>query len=74
MPVVLRPVGYMYTESLVMAAGIAAWSYWQEDRRGLAILACVVGLFVKLTAIAIGVSVFVVVLLSARRFARARLS
>ena len=65
MPVVLVQAGYMYTDSLVMAASVAAWSYWREDRHGLAILVCVIGLFVKLTAIAIAASVFVVVLLSA---------
>ncbi len=71
MPVVLVQAGYMYTESLVMAASVAAWSYWRENRRGLAVAVCVVGLFVKLTAIAIAACVLFVVVVSARPLRRA---
>lgn len=67
MPVVFVQVGYIYTESLVMAASVAAWAYWREERFGLAVAACVIAIFLKLTAIAIAASVFAVALLSARR-------
>lgn len=73
MPLVLVQVGFMYTEILVMAVGVAAWSYWREDKRGLAVLVCVVGLFVKLTAIAIAASVFAVAVLSFRPPTRRKL-
>ena len=59
----LVQAGYIYTESLVLAASVAAWACWREDRRGLAVLFCVLGVFTKLTAVAIAASVFAVALL-----------
>jgi hypothetical protein len=38
MPLVLVQVGYLYTESWVMALGIAAWARWHEGRIGSAVL------------------------------------
>ncbi len=53
MPLVLVQVGSLYTESWVMALGIAAWAAWREGRPGIATLLCVLALFVKLTAVAL---------------------
>jgi hypothetical protein len=53
MPLVLVQVGYLYTETWVMAFGVAAWASWRLGKPGLATALCVLALFVKLTAIAI---------------------
>lgn len=52
-PLVLVQVGYLYTESWVMALGVLAWAGWRENRPATAVLFCVLALCVKLTAIAI---------------------
>lgn len=57
MPLVSVQVGYMYTESWVMALGVAAWASWRDERPEPAVLLCVLGLAVKMTAVAIAVCI-----------------
>lgn len=53
LPLVLVQVGYLYTESWVMALSVASWAKWCEGKPGVAVALAVTALFVKLTAIAI---------------------
>jgi len=57
LPIVGVQVGYLYTETWVMALGILSWSHWQADRRARAVLTGAAALFVKLTGIAIVVCI-----------------
>ncbi len=66
MPLVLVQVGALYTETWVMVLGVAAWARWREGKATMAIVLCVVALFVKLTAIAICVCVGLALLISRR--------
>lgn len=66
MPLVLVQIGYLYTETWVMAFGIAAWAACQEGRANRAVLFCALGLFTKLTAMAIALCVGMVLLLRLR--------
>ena len=68
MPLVLVQVGAMYTESLVMCTGVAAWAFWQQHRPGLAVLLCVAGIFLKLTAVPVAMLVFAALLFSGRPY------
>jgi hypothetical protein len=71
LPLVLVQVGYLYTESWVMVLSIAAWAAWRDTRIGLAVLACALVIFVKLTGIAIVICVGLALLLDGRtRIAR----
>lgn len=64
MPIVLVQVGALYTESLVMGAGVAAWAAWRASRPGLAVLACVVAFSLKMTGVAIAAVIFGMLVLS----------
>ncbi len=66
MPLVLVQVGYLYTETFVMALGVAACAQWQAGRPGLATALCALALFVKLTAVAVSACLAGVLLLTAR--------
>lgn len=57
MPLILVQVGFLYTESWVMILGIASWAKFHQGRFGAAVLFCIFGLFIKLTAVAISVCI-----------------
>ncbi len=69
MPVALVQAGSIYTETWVLAVGVAAWASWRQGRPTTAVLFCVAGLFIKTTAVAIAAPIFLAVL-SIRPFTR----
>jgi hypothetical protein len=67
-PMVLVQVGSMYTETLVLCTSVGAWACWRNGRLGLAVLLCVIGIFLKLTAVAMAAVVGVALLFSGRPY------
>lgn len=72
LPLVLVQVGYLYTETWVMAFSIGAWAHWREGRVGIAVAIGAVALFIKLTGIAIAACVGAALVLSLLRAPRSR--
>lgn len=57
LPLVLVQIGYMYTESLVMAFSILGWVSWCNQREGSAVFYSLLAISVKLTGIVIGLCI-----------------
>lgn len=74
MPIVLVQVGYLYTDIVVLVLGIAAWAFWQQRQPFRSVLVCVVAIFVKETALAIALCIFLAVLVSTRRIDARRIA
>lgn len=64
LPLVLVQVGYLYTETWVMAFSVAAWALWRRGWIATAVLSSVLALLVKLTGTAIVACIGVALLAS----------
>ena len=62
-PLVLVQIGYIYTESLVMALSILAWASWYKAREGRAVLYALLAVSTKLTGIVILICISAVLLM-----------
>jgi hypothetical protein len=67
-PMVLVQVGSLYTETLVLCTSVGAWVCWRKGKLGTAVLWCVIGIFVKLTAVPIAALVGAALLFSGRPY------
>lgn len=56
-PLVLVQIGFIYTEIPVMCFSIFALSAWQKNNEGLAVVFAIIALSIKLTGLAIAVSI-----------------
>lgn len=73
-PMILVQIGYMYTESLVMALSILVWVSWHHQREGLAVFLVLIAITVKTTGVVIGLALCLVLLLRLiSRFSKIRL-
>ncbi len=68
MPVVLVQVGYMYTEVLVLVCGVAAWDRWRHEKPLSALLYCTIGIFFKLTGVAIVLCILIAIVACPKRW------
>ena len=66
--VVLVQVGAMYTEAPVLCTSIGAWLCWRDGKPGRAVLWCVIGIYIKLTAVAVAALVGAALLFSGRPY------
>lgn len=71
-PLVLVQIGYLYTESLVMALGLVAFSKWTDGQEGWAVLAIIVAMAVKLTGVVLAASLIFAMLVSVPRYSLRR--
>ena len=67
-PVVLVQVGYMYGEILVLVCSIAAWDRWRDEKPLSALLYCTIGIFIKLTGVAIAVCILIAIVACPKRW------
>ena len=68
MPVVLVQVGYMYGEILVLVCGVAAWDRWRREKPLAALLYCTIGIFFKLTGVAIALCILIAIVACPKRW------
>lgn len=68
MPVVLVQVGYMYVEILVLVCSIAAWDSWRYEKPYSALFYCTIGIFFKLTGIAIALCILIAIVICPKRW------
>lgn len=68
MPMVLVQVGAIYTEAPVLCTGVGAWLCWRRGRPGLAVMWCVIGIYLKLTGVAVAALVGAALLFSGRPY------
>jgi len=62
-PLVLVQIGYMYTESPIMALSILVWVSWFHQREGLAVVLALIAIGIKLTGLIIGICIIPLLLL-----------